>query len=129
MILPLGEWALREACSQAVRWPNDLKVSVNLSPVQFSSPHLTDTIVRILKETGLDPQRLVLEITERLFIADTQKTLAALHRLKALGVGIAMDDFGTGYSSLSSMRNFPFDKIKIDRAFIADLGGKCGKQR
>jgi diguanylate cyclase (GGDEF)-like protein len=122
LILPLGEWALREACSQAAAWPNDLKIAVNLSPVQFSSPNLADMVVRILAETGLAPQRLVLEITERLFISDTEKTLTILHRLKAIGVGVAMDDFGTGYSSLSSLRGFPFDKIKIDRAFVKELG-------
>jgi diguanylate cyclase (GGDEF)-like protein len=122
LILPLGEWALREACSQAVTWPSNLKVAVNLSPVQFSLPNLADVVVRVLAETGLEPHRLVLEITERLFISDTEKTLAVLHRLKMIGVGIAMDDFGTGYSSLSSLRSFPFDKIKIDRAFVVDLG-------
>jgi diguanylate cyclase (GGDEF)-like protein len=122
LILPLGEWALREACGQAVRWPNDLKISVNLSPVQFSMPNLSEVIVGILAETGLEPSRLMLEITERLFIADTEKTLATLHRLREVGVRIAMDDFGTGYSSLSSLRSFPFDKIKIDRAFVSDLG-------
>ena len=122
LIMSLGEWAIREACSQAARWPNDLTVSVNLSPVQFSLPTLADTIAQILAETGLAPHRLVLEITERLFISDVGKTLATLHRLKAMGVRIAMDDFGTGYSSLSSLRSFPFDKIKIDRAFVSDLG-------
>jgi diguanylate cyclase (GGDEF)-like protein len=122
LILPLGEWALREACTQAVGWPSNLKVAVNLSPVQFSLPNLAEVVVRVLKETGLEPHRLVLEITERLFISDTEKTLAVLHRLKAIGVGIAMDDFGTGYSSLSSLRSFPFDKIKIDRCFVVDLG-------
>jgi len=121
-ILPLGEWALREACRQAAQWPDDLKVSVNLSPVQLSIPNIVETILRILNETGLEARRLVLEITESMFISDTKKTLAILHRLKALGVGIAMDDFGTGYSSLSSLRSFPFDKIKIDRAFVSDLG-------
>jgi diguanylate cyclase (GGDEF)-like protein len=122
LILPLGEWALREACTQATQWPNNLKVAVNLSPVQFSLPNLAEVVVRVLAETGLEPHRLVLEITERLFISDTEKTLSVLHRLKAIGVGIAMDDFGTGYSSLSSLRSFPFDKIKIDRAFVVDLG-------
>jgi EAL domain-containing protein (putative c-di-GMP-specific phosphodiesterase class I) len=85
-------------------------------------PNLSEMIVGILAETGLEPSRLMLEITERLFIADTEKTLATLHRLKEVGVRIAMDDFGTGYSSLSSLRSFPFDKIKIDRAFVSDLG-------
>jgi diguanylate cyclase (GGDEF)-like protein len=122
LILPLGEWALREACRQAVKWPDHLKIAVNLSPIQFSLPNIVETIERILTETGLEPDRLVLEMTERLFIADIEKTLAVLHRLKAIGVGIVMDDFGTGYSSLSSLRSFPFDKIKIDRAFVSDLG-------
>jgi diguanylate cyclase (GGDEF)-like protein len=122
LILRLGEWALREACVQAVQWPSHLRVAVNLSPVQFSLPDLAEVVVRVLAETGLEPHRLVLEITERLFISDTEKTLGVLHRLKAIGVGIAMDDFGTGYSSLSSLRSFPFDKIKIDRAFVVDLG-------
>jgi EAL domain-containing protein (putative c-di-GMP-specific phosphodiesterase class I) len=85
-------------------------------------PNLAEAVVRVLAETGLEPHRLILEITERLFISDTEKTLGVLHRLKAIGVGIAMDDFGTGYSSLSSLRSFPFDKIKIDRAFVDDLG-------
>jgi diguanylate cyclase (GGDEF)-like protein len=122
LILQLGEWALRDACTQAAQWPNNLKVAVNLSPVQFSLPNLAEVVVRVLAETGLEPHRLVLEITERLFISDTEKTLSVLHRLKSIGVGIAMDDFGTGYSSLSSLRSFPFDKIKIDRAFVVDLG-------
>jgi diguanylate cyclase (GGDEF)-like protein len=122
LILQLGEWALRDACTQAAQWPNNLKVAVNLSPVQFSLPNLAEVVVRVLAETGLEPHRLVLEITERLFISDTEKTLGVLHRLKSIGVGIAMDDFGTGYSSLSSLRSFPFDKIKIDRAFVVDLG-------
>jgi diguanylate cyclase (GGDEF)-like protein len=122
LILQLGEWALREACTQAAQWPNNLKVAVNLSPIQFSLPNLAEVVVRVLAETELEPHRLVLEITERLFISDTEKTLSVLHRLKSIGVGIAMDDFGTGYSSLSSLRSFPFDKIKIDRAFVVDLG-------
>jgi diguanylate cyclase (GGDEF)-like protein len=122
LILQLGEWALREACSQAAKWPDDLKIAVNLSPVQFSLPNLADIVLRVLKETTLGAHRLVLEITEGLFISDTEKTLATLHRLKALGVRIAMDDFGTGYSSLSSLRSFPFDEIKIDRAFVSDVG-------
>jgi EAL domain-containing protein (putative c-di-GMP-specific phosphodiesterase class I) len=113
---------LREACTRAARWPGELKIAVNLSPVQFSTPHLADTIERILAETGLPAQRLVLEITERIFIADSEKTLATLHRLKNLGVSISMDDFGTGYSSLSYLRSFPFDKIKVDRSFVSDLG-------
>jgi diguanylate cyclase (GGDEF)-like protein len=121
LVLPLGEWALTEACRRAVGWPEHLKVAVNLSPVQFSTPNLLDRIVRILAETGLAPNRLELEITERVFMENNRHTLSILHQLKALGIGISMDDFGTGYSSLSYLRSFPFDKIKVDRAFVSDL--------
>jgi EAL domain-containing protein (putative c-di-GMP-specific phosphodiesterase class I) len=89
--------------------------------VQISAPNLVDKIMRILSETGLAPNRLELEITERVFMDDSENTLSILHRLKNLGIRIAMDDFGTGYSSLSYLRSFPFDKIKIDRAFVSDL--------
>jgi diguanylate cyclase (GGDEF)-like protein len=121
LILPLGAWALREACRQAALWPEHLKISVNLSPVQFSTPNLFTVIETALAESGIAPHRLELEITERIFMEDSEKTLSALHRLKALGVRIAMDDFGTGYSSLSYLRSFPYDKIKVDRAFVSDL--------
>jgi diguanylate cyclase (GGDEF)-like protein len=122
LILPLGEWALTEACRRAAQWPDHLNIAVNLSPVQFSTPNLSDVIERVLAHTQLSPQRLVLEITERIFMADNEETLVTLYRLKNLGVSISMDDFGTGYSSLSYLRSFPFDKIKIDRAFVSDLG-------
>jgi diguanylate cyclase (GGDEF)-like protein len=121
LILPLGTWALTQACQRAAEWPDHLKIAVNLSPVQFSTPNLFDVIEAILARTGLAPHRLELEITERIFMDDSEKTLSILHRLKALGVRIAMDDFGTGYSSLSYLRSFPFDKIKVDRAFVTDL--------
>ena len=121
LILPLGEWALREACRAAVKWPDNLKVAVNLSPVQVAAPNLADTIEGILRETGLEAHRLELEITERILMQTTSSTM--LRRLKRLGVRIALDDFGTGYSSLSYLRSFPFDKIKVDRAFISDLAG------
>ncbi|MDC7785146.1 EAL domain-containing protein [Rhodoplanes sp. TEM] len=121
LILPLGEWALAEACRQAVRWPQELKVAVNLSPVQLSAPNLVDMIERTLAATGLPAGRLELEITERVFLDDSEKTLRILRRLKQAGIRIAMDDFGTGYSSLSYLRSFPFDKIKIDRTFVMDL--------
>jgi EAL domain-containing protein (putative c-di-GMP-specific phosphodiesterase class I) len=120
LILALGEWALRQACSAAAQWSSDLKVSVNLSPVQFSAPNLPDVIERILAESGLPAHRLELEITERILMDRTAQTLAMLRRLKDLGVRIALDDFGTGYSSLSYLRSFPFDKIKVDRTFISD---------
>jgi EAL domain-containing protein (putative c-di-GMP-specific phosphodiesterase class I) len=121
LILPLGEWALTEACRRAAQWPDHLKIAVNLSPVQFSIPNLYDVVKSTLAETKLAPHRLELEITERLFMEDSEKTLSTLHRLKELGVRISMDDFGTGYSSLSYLRSFPYDKIKVDRAFISDL--------
>jgi EAL domain-containing protein (putative c-di-GMP-specific phosphodiesterase class I) len=104
-----------------VLWPGDLKVSVNLSPVQFSAPNMVEAIERILAETGLAASRLELEITERILMDKTSNTLDMLRRLKQLGVRISLDDFGTGYSSLSYLRSFPFDKIKIDRAFISDF--------
>jgi diguanylate cyclase (GGDEF)-like protein len=121
LVIALGTWALMEACRTAAKWPDDLKIAVNLSPVQFSGPDLFNTIKSVLVETRLAPHRLELEITERLFIEDSEKTLSTLHRLKQLGVRIAMDDFGTGYSSLSYLRSFPYDKIKVDRAFVSDL--------
>jgi diguanylate cyclase (GGDEF)-like protein len=121
LILALGEWALREACRAAAQWPGDLRVAVNLSPVQFSSPNLVEVIAAILAETGLAANRLELEITERIVMEKTGSPPMMLRRLKQLGVRIALDDFGTGFSSLSYLRSFPFDKIKVDRAFISDL--------
>jgi len=123
LILPLGDWVLAEACRRAAQWPNDLKIAVNLSPVQFSDPKLLSTIERILAETGLAPNRLELEITERIFMDSGEITLTTLRRMKQLGICISMDDFGTGYSSLSYLRSFPFDKIKVDRVFVSDLAG------
>jgi predicted signal transduction protein with EAL and GGDEF domain len=121
LILPLGTWALTEACRQAAQWPDHLKVAVNLSPVQISTPHLPELVESILTDTGLAPHRLELEITERIFMEDGEETLSILHRLKSLGVRISMDDFGTGYSSLSYLRSFPYDNIKVDRTFVSRL--------
>ena len=121
LIMPLGEWALREHAAAAARGRAISRVAVNLSPVQFSGPDLYNVVKSALVETRAAPQRLELEITERLFIEDSEKTLSTLHGLKELGVRIAMDDFGTGYSSLSYLRNFPYDKIKVDRTFVSDL--------
>jgi diguanylate cyclase (GGDEF)-like protein len=121
LIVPIGEWVLREACNAAVMWPGEQRVAVNLSPVQFKNKRLFETIHSILAETGLPPTRLELEITESLMLNDSDHTLQTLHRLRAIGVRISMDDFGTGYSSLSYLRAFPFDKIKIDRSFMRDL--------
>ncbi len=121
LILPIGEWVLREACREAASWPRPLQISVNLSPTQFHHGDLPGLVHSILMETGLSPGRLELEITEGVLIGDFSRASSILRRLKALGVRIAMDDFGTGYSSLSYLHSFPFDKIKIDRAFIANL--------
>ena len=124
LIVPIGEWVLREACKAAAAWPTKARVAVNLSPVQFKNQRLFETVQAALEEAGLPPTRLELEITESLLLADNEPTLKTLHRLRALGVGICMDDFGTGYSSLSYLRSFPFDKIKIDRSFMRDLESK-----
>ncbi len=121
LIIAIGEWALRDACREAASWPQPLQVSVNLSPIQFQHGDLPGLIHTILFETGLAPNRLELEITENVLISDFSRALSILRRLKLLGVRIAMDDFGTGYSSLSYLQSFPFDKIKIDQAFISNL--------
>jgi len=121
LITSIGEWALREACNEAVKWPSEVKVAVNLSPVQFRSRHLVQVVISALANSGLSPKRLELEITESVFLVETEANLAILHQLRELGVAISMDDFGTGYSSLSYLRSFPFDKIKIDRSFVKDL--------
>ena len=125
LITLLGEWALREACSQAMRWPSDIGVAVNLSPLQFGSADLVKTVATILADTGLSPARLELEITEGLLMRNTERTVSILHGLKRLGVRIAMDDFGTGYSSLSYLQSFPFDRIKVDRSFVSRLGASA----
>ena len=122
LIVPIGEWVLREACHQASTWPVDVSVAVNVSPKQFAATGITSTVLSALSASGLAPHRLELEITESIFIADVEQTLATLHSLRNLGVKIALDDFGTGYSSLSYLRSFPFDKVKIDKSFVEDLG-------
>ncbi len=118
LIIPLGEWVLRQACRDAAKWRNDIGVAVNLSAVQFKSKKVLEAVLSALAISHLAPRRLELEITESVLIGDHEATLATLHQLRALGVKIAMDDFGTGYSSLSYLRSFPFDKIKIDSSFI-----------
>ena len=121
LILPLGEWVLRTACAKAASWDHPYKIAVNLSPVQFAHADLPKLVHEILLETGLRPSRLELEITESTIIADKNRTLTILRRIKALGVTIAIDDFGTGYSSLETLRAFPFDKIKLDRSFMSEV--------
>jgi diguanylate cyclase (GGDEF)-like protein len=121
VIIGLGQWVLRQACEDALAWPADIRVAVNVSAAQFRNHDLADLVRRTLVETGLAPQRLELEITESLLLRDVEANLATLAELKALGVRVSMDDFGTGYSSLGNLRSFPFDKIKIDRSFVRDL--------
>jgi EAL domain-containing protein (putative c-di-GMP-specific phosphodiesterase class I) len=121
LIVPLGEWVLRRACIDAAKWPEPLIVAVNLSPAQFRDGDIAESVAEVLKETGLPPERLELEITENLLINDTEEVLGELNRLRQLGVAIAMDDFGTGYSSLNYLARFPFSKIKIDRQFIRNM--------
>lgn len=122
LIGPIGEWVLREACREAAGWPRPLRISVNLSPVQFRGGDIARAVQSALRDTGLPPSRLTLELTETAMMESPARTLAVLERLKTLGVRIAMDDFGTGYSSLAYLQAFGFDGIKLDRSFIARLG-------
>ena len=122
LIVPIGEWVLRQACNAASTWPEALKIAVNVSAVQFRGHDLVSAVVAALQESGLPASCLELEITESVMLQDTDATLATLHQLRELGVQIAMDDFGTGFSSLSYIRRFPFDRIKIDQSFIRELG-------
>ena len=121
IIVPLGTWVLREACREAAGWANDLRVAVNVSAVQFRQPGLELSVLAALAASGLAPHRLELEITESVLLNDVA-ALGCLYRLRGMGVRLALDDFGAGYSSLSYLRRFPFDKIKIDRAFIREIG-------
>jgi predicted signal transduction protein with EAL and GGDEF domain len=121
LIDQIGEWVLREACREAASWRKPLQIAINLSPVQLRQTELVPLVHSVLLETGLAPERLLLEITEGALMDDYSRAVSILRRLKALGVRIAMDDFGTGYSSLSYLQSFPFDKIKIDQTFIANL--------
>jgi diguanylate cyclase (GGDEF)-like protein/PAS domain S-box-containing protein len=121
LILPLGNWVLGTACRDAVKWPENMRVAVNLSPAQFRHADLAGEVLATLQESGLAAERLELEITEGVLIADTDRTLSTLNTLKQAGVHISLDDFGTGYSSLSYLQRFPFDKIKIDRSFVWEM--------
>jgi len=122
LIIELGEYILTKSCSIAACWPQDLSIAVNVSAVQIRHTDLIALVRNVLVNTGLKPQRLELEITESTLIDDLDHTLHVLRGIKAMGVSIAMDDFGTGYSSLSSLLSFPFDKLKIDRSFIEQIG-------
>jgi EAL domain-containing protein (putative c-di-GMP-specific phosphodiesterase class I) len=121
LIIQLGEWALRQACAEAVEWPEEIRVSVNLSPLQFSKGNLVSTVVSALASSGLPASRLELEITESVLLEKSERNIAILNQLRELGARISMDDFGTGYSSIGYLRSFPFDKIKIDQSFVRDL--------
>ena len=121
-IVPLGEWVLRQACAEAASWPQDIDVAVNVSSVQLTNSKLANAVIGAIASAGLRGDRLILEVTESVFLKNSTENLANLKRLHELGVRFAMDDFGTGYSSLGYLLNFPFSKIKIDRSFIAGLG-------
>ncbi|MGC2780509.1 MAG: EAL domain-containing protein, partial [Bradyrhizobium sp.] len=123
LIGKIGAWVLREACRTAMLWPKHLTIAVNLSPAQFAAGSVSAIVAAALEEAGLEPHRLELEITETLLLGDSDSVMAELRALKALGVAIVMDDFGIGYSSLSYLWRFPFDKIKIDRSFMAGFDG------
>ena len=121
LIVPLGEWVLRRACHDAIAWPSDVKVAVNLSPVQFKQAELFDVIMSVLSESGLPPERLELEVTESVLLERGAENHAFMQKLKKVGISFALDDFGTGHSSLRCLTTFPFDKIKIDKSFIGSL--------
>ena len=121
LISSIDEWVLRQACADAMEWPDHVSLAINVSSFQFRSPSLPLIVAASLAEAGLAPGRLELEITESLLLQNSETTIVALHQIRDLGVRISMDDFGTGYSALCYLRNFPFDKIKIDRSFINDL--------
>jgi EAL domain-containing protein (putative c-di-GMP-specific phosphodiesterase class I) len=120
LIVKIGEWVMRTACIEAMSWPGEMIVAVNVSPLQFKADTLLDTVATALKRSGLPAHRLEIEITEGALLDDTDNVIQTLNSLRALGVKISMDDFGTGYSSLSYLQKFPFNKIKIDRSFVAD---------
>jgi diguanylate cyclase (GGDEF)-like protein len=126
VIIPLGEWILRKACVDAMTWPKDVRVAVNLSAIQFRNKTLPLIVMSALDKSGLSAKRLELEITESVLISDDETARRALEQLQALGVRIALDDFGTGYSSLSYLRSFKFDKIKIDRTFMKEISSGKG---
>ncbi|WP_375312003.1 EAL domain-containing protein [Bradyrhizobium sp. A5] len=126
LINELGDWVLRMACNEAATWPAHVRIAVNVSPVQLKCDTLALRIAGALAASGLDPRRLELEITEAVLIRDDEAALSILHQLRSIGVRIALDDFGTGYSSLSYLKRFPFDKIKIDRCFVADIAEASG---
>ncbi len=124
LIIPLGEWVLHRACVEAASWPSDVRVAVNLSAIQFRDRNLAMQVALALAQSGLRPQQLELEITERVLLNEGGETLTIMQQLQTLGVATSLDDFGTGYSSINYLRKFPFDKIKIDQSFTRDLSGQ-----
>jgi diguanylate cyclase (GGDEF)-like protein len=126
LIASMGAWVLRQACHEAARWPGQTRVAVNLSPVQFERSDIIDIVTSALRDSHLEPSRLELEITEGVVMRDTADALRVMRQLQSLGVRLALDDFGTGYSSLSYLRSFPFDKVKVDGSFLADMHGDGG---
>jgi len=121
LIVPIGEWMMRQACREAARWREGMRVAVNISPAQFRGDHLAEMVISALAGGGLSPTQLELEITESVLLEETDATLKTLHQLRSFGIRVSLDDFGTGYSSLSYLRSFPFDKIKIDRSFVREV--------
>jgi diguanylate cyclase (GGDEF)-like protein len=121
LIVPLGEWVIRQACLDAANWPSEIKIAINLSPTQFRNHNLTQVVINALGSSGVAPSRLELEITEEILLGHSRQNLSVLEQFRMLGIQIVMDDFGVGYSSLNYLRLFPFDKIKIDRSFVSDL--------
>jgi EAL domain-containing protein (putative c-di-GMP-specific phosphodiesterase class I) len=119
--VPISEWVIKQACSDAAAWPNDIRVAVNLSPLQFKAGSVLSSVKAALKSAGMQANRLECEITESILLQDTKSTIETLRELQNIGVRIAMDDFGTGYSSLSYLMKFPFDKIKIDQSFVREI--------
>jgi EAL domain-containing protein (putative c-di-GMP-specific phosphodiesterase class I) len=128
LIVPIGEWVLRTACAEAATWPEDVAVAVNLSPAQFRTGKLVQTVLSTLAATGLSANRLELEITESVLLDNDETNRAVLTQLHELGVRIAVDDFGTGYSSLAYLRSFPFDKIKIDQSFVREMASDADSE-
>ncbi|NJL07331.1 MAG: bifunctional diguanylate cyclase/phosphodiesterase, partial [Methylacidiphilales bacterium] len=121
LIVPLGEWAIERACRDAARWPDHVKVAVNISPTHIKKKTLVDSIARVLAENRMTPERLEIEVTETVLLRHDEEILAELQRLRGLGVSVVLDDFGIGYSSLSHLRMFAFDKVKIDRSFVGEI--------
>ena len=121
LIVPIGEWVLRQACMDAANWPEDMRVAINLSPIQFRSEGLTSVVVNALAAAGLPAHRLELEITENVMLGNSRHNIAMLERLRMLGVRISLDDFGTGFSGLGYFRAFQFDKVKIDQCFVREM--------